>query len=116
MQELSARDLRAIDQELKEAVCDAVVNLTIARVSGAGPKEQVLYGPSPRRCIISGQLLPRFDEAGASDETSDIRIAALGIDFQVASGSSAKATATPSFSVFVRVLPDWHELMDPSLE
>lgn len=116
MRELSARDLRGIDQELKEAVCDAVVNLTIARVSGAGPEGLVLYGPSPRRSIISGQLLPRFDETGLSDETSDIRIAALGIDFQVANESGAEVSATPFFSVYVRVLPDWNELTDPSLE
>lgn len=116
MRELSARDLRGIDQELKEAVCDAVVNLTIARVSGAGPEGLVFYGPSPRRSIISGQLLPRFDETGLSDETSDIRIAAIGIDFQVANESGAEASATPFFSVYVRVLPDWNELTDPSLE
>ena len=116
MQELSARELRAVDQELKEAVCDAVVNLAIARVSGAGPEGQVLYGSSPRRSVISGQLLPRFDEAGASDETSDIRIAALGVDFQVANEATTEATATPSFAIYVRVLPDWSEVHDPSLE
>ena len=116
MQELSARDLRNIDPELKEAVCDAVVNLTLARVSGIGPEGLVLYGPSPRRSIISGQLLPRFDEAGLSDETSDIRIAAVGVDFQIANGVSGEASVTPSFSIYIRVLPDWSELTDPSLE
>jgi hypothetical protein len=115
MQEPSARELRDIDQELKEAVCDAVVDLVIGRVSGGGVEGQVLYGPSPRRSIISGQLLPRFDETGQSDETSDIRIAALGVDFQVASGARNEASATPSFSVYVRVLPNWAELSDPNL-
>jgi hypothetical protein len=116
VQELSARHLRNMDQELKEAVCDAVVNLTIARVSGIGFGGLVLYGPSPRRSIISGQLLPRFDETGLSDETSDIRIAALGVDFQIANGVSAEASVTPTFSIYVRVLPDWSELTDPSLD
>lgn len=107
---LSARQLREIDQELKEAVCDALVNLTVASVSGSGADGEVLHGISPRRSIVSGQLLPRFDEGGVSDETSDIRIAAIGLDFQVSSASTAQASATPRFSVYVRVLPDWQEV------
>lgn len=113
---LDQRALRDIDQELKEAVCDALVNLTVGRISGASPSGQVVYGTSPKRAVVSGHLLPRFDLLGQSDETTDIRIAALGMDLQVDASSRARATLIPSFSVYVRVLPDWEEITDPDLD
>src|SRR4051794_5031258 len=112
---LDANRLRGIDQELKEAVCTAVVKLAIQRVSGSGRDGHILYGPSPRRSIISGQLLPRFDEYGAEDDTTDIRIAALGMDFQVISAAHGAAHASPRLSVYLRVLPTWDELDNPNL-
>ncbi|MBN8544251.1 MAG: DEAD/DEAH box helicase [Alphaproteobacteria bacterium] len=115
MLEMDTGQLRSIDQELKEAVCNALVNLTVERVTGGGEQGEILYGISPRRSIVSGQLLPRFDQTGQSDESSDIRIAAIGMDFQVASGRNAELTVTPQFSIYVRVLPDWRELQDENL-
>lgn len=108
--------LRAIDQELKEAVCSALVNLTVSRVSGAGTTGEVVYGISPRRSIVSGQLLPRYDAVGQDDESSDIRIAAQGIDFQTDVGSDAETQVQISFAVYVRVLPDWAEITDDDLD
>lgn len=116
MQGLDAGQLRSIDQELKEAICDAVVNLATAKVSGAGPDGTILYGPSPRRSIVSGQLLARFDQGGGNDETTDIRIATIGLDFQIAANSTSAATIAPSFSVYVRVLPSWDEIASDQLD
>jgi hypothetical protein len=110
MQGFDAAALRAIDQELKEAVCDALVNLTADQISGT----TIVYGASPRRAIVSGQLLPRFDEA-SNDESSDIRIATIGLDFQIGADASGVVSITPSFAVYVRVLPSWSELADPDL-
>jgi len=115
MKQLSQQELAAIPQELKEAVCNAIVDMTIARVSGRGASGKVLYGSSPRRSIVSGQLLPRFDQAN-QDETSDIRIAAIGTDFQVDAAVDGEAIATPGFSIYVRVLPEWNELVDEALD
>ncbi|WP_027554920.1 helicase-related protein [Bradyrhizobium sp. Cp5.3] len=112
---LNAAQLSTISQELKEAVCNALVNMTVARVSGSDDEGRFLYGRSARRSIVSGQLLPRFDTAGADDETSDIRIAASGIDFHVDAGAAGQSTITPSFSVYVRVLPNWADLADEAL-
>jgi len=112
---LSASQLAAIPQELKEAVCNALVNLTVARISGTDAQGQYVYGRSPRRSIVSGQLLPRFDPTGQDDETSDIRIAAAGLDFHLDSGARGRSTITPRFSVYIRVLPDWQELQDEAL-
>ena len=70
-----SRALAEIDVELKEAVCDAFVNTIVGRVSGIDDEGRVVSGRSPRRSIVSGQLIPRFDVRG-EDETSDIRIAA----------------------------------------
>jgi hypothetical protein len=101
--------LAAIDVELKEAVCDAAVNAVVARVSGTDDEGRFIYGRSPRRAIVSGQLLPRFDEQG-EDDTSDIRIAALGVDFLLDSSATALLAAIPRFSVYVRVLPEWADV------
>jgi hypothetical protein len=60
-------------------------------------------------------LLPRFDPTGQDDETSDIRIAASGMDFHIDAHAAGQSTITPSFSVYVRVLPDWVELADEAL-
>jgi hypothetical protein len=112
---LSTARLASISQELKEGVCNALVNMTIARVSGSDASGRILYGRSPRRSIVSGQLLPRFDPTGQDDETSDIRIAASGMDFHIDAHAAGQSTITPSFSVYVRVLPDWVELADEAL-
>lgn len=115
MLQLSAGQLASIPQELKEAVCNAIVEMTVSRVTGRGDDGKVLYGSSPRRSLVSGQLLPRFDQAN-DDETSDVRIAAIGADFQVDAGNEAEASVTPSFCVYVRVLPTWAELNDAALD
>lgn len=109
---LSARALREVDQELKEAVCKALVNLAVARVSASDAEGEMVFGPSPNRSIVSGLLLPRFDPANQADESSDIRIAAMGIDFQLDAGADDELEATPRFSVYVRVLPTWDDLDD----
>ncbi|WP_261402123.1 hypothetical protein [Chenggangzhangella methanolivorans] len=110
----SAAQLRAIDPEVKEAVCDALANLVVDRVSGADAEGRVIFGRSPRRAIVSGQLLPRFNDGdNPQDETSDIRIAAIGLDFTVRSGVEGNLTVRPRASVYVRALPSWQELQDP---
>jgi hypothetical protein len=101
--------LAAIDVELKEAVCDALVNAIVNRVSATDDEGRFIYGRSPRRSIVSGQLLPRFGEQG-QDESSDIRIAALGVDFLLSSSATERLTATPQFHVYVRVLPEWPDV------
>ena len=57
----SNSELAAIDVELKEAVCDALVNALVQRVAGADERGRNLLGSSPRRGIFAGQLLPRFE-------------------------------------------------------
>ena len=102
-------ELAAIDVELKEAVCDALVNMITSRASGTDEAGRTVYGWTPRRGIVSGQLLPRFSKT-SEDETSDIKIAAIGFDFQVAAGSRGPINAKPKFSVYLRVLPTWQEI------
>jgi hypothetical protein len=104
-------ELSAIDVELKEAVCDALVNALVDRVSGADERGRNLLGSSPRRGIFAGQLLPRFDITGNDDETTDIRIAAVGIDVVVNADISASMRVTPRLSIYVRVIPAWTDLV-----
>lgn len=107
----SNSELAAIDVELKEAVCDALVNALVDRVSGADERGRNLLGSSPRRGIFAGQLLPRFDITGNDDETTDIRIAAVGIDLVVNAGTGAAMRVMPHLSIYVRVIPAWADLV-----
>jgi phosphatidylserine/phosphatidylglycerophosphate/cardiolipin synthase-like enzyme len=113
---LNASQLASIPQELKEAVCCAVVKQTTDRISGIGNEGRIIFGLSPRRSIVSGQPLPRFDPTGQDDETTDIRIAAIGIDFHALAGARGTSVIQPSFCVYVRVLPHWSELTDAALD
>ncbi|MBZ7925011.1 DEAD/DEAH box helicase family protein [Ensifer adhaerens] len=105
----NAAELGKIDVELKEAVCDALVNMIARRSSGTDEAGRIVYGKSPQRSVFSGQLLPRLSSADV-DETSDIRIAAIGIDFNMDAASTSILEAKPKFSVYVRVLPTWEEI------
>lgn len=98
-------------QELKEAVCDALVNLTVERVSGAGPDGAHLYDVKPSRAVVSGHLLPRFDERG-DDDTSDITLSTLGMDLELHCDVPGHARLTPAFSTYIRILPAWDDLVD----
>ncbi|WP_323572206.1 hypothetical protein [Rhizobium sp. 28DA2] len=102
-------ELAGIDVELKEAVCDALVNMITRRASGTDEAGRTVYGKTPRRSVFSGQLLPRMSRDN-EDETSDIKIAAIGMDFNIDAESSSKLTVAPQFSVYVRVLPTWEEI------
>lgn len=110
MKGLSNTQLSGVDIELKEAVCDALVNALVERVSGTDERGRTIYGGSPRRGIFADQLLPRFDVSGALDETTDIRIAAIGMDLVVRAEGTATIRATPRFSAYVRVIPEWKDL------
>ncbi len=107
--------LNASLQEAKEAMADALVNMTVARCSGIGDFGRIVYGRSPERAFVSGFLLPRFAEIGDEDETSDIHIAVVGLDLQVTKEATGTASIRPRFSVYVRALPTWSELVDPRL-
>ncbi|NTE55799.1 helicase [Agrobacterium tumefaciens] len=109
MKPKNAAELNRIDVELKEAVCDALVNMITRRSSGTDDAGRIVYGKSPQRSVFSGQLLPRLSGADV-DETSDIRIAAIGIDFNMDAAATCFLEAKPKFSVYVRVLPTWEEI------
>lgn len=111
MKGLTDRELAGVDVELKEAVCDSLVNSLSARVSGMDERGQTAFGSSPRRGIFSGQLLPRFDVSGVDDETNDIRIATLGLDFVLSADSSGPLRIQPRFSVYLRIIPEWRDFV-----
>ncbi|ABD07237.1 Helicase-like [Rhodopseudomonas palustris HaA2] len=96
-------------QELKEAVCDAVLDRTRQIVSGEGDFGRTIFHERPARRLSSGFILPRLDAAG-DDESSDIRIASHGLDFRLLSGGSGEIIVQPTFSVYVRALPTTDEL------
>lgn len=98
--------------EAKEAITDGLIGLTLAHCTGAGLGGERLYGGKPSSLLVSGFLLPRFDPMGA-DETSDIHIATMGIDAQIAADADGDIIVRPQFAIYVRELPSWDDLTNP---
>jgi hypothetical protein len=102
--------------DAKEGIVDALLNLTWQRTSGAGAEGETIFGTKPSLRFVSGFLLPRFEERGEQDETSDIHISAHGLDCQVVRSAKGNLVISIAFSIYVRTLPSWHELTKPELE
>lgn len=94
-------------QELKEAVCDAILERTRQVVSGVGEHGAVILGDRPSRVLSSGFVLPRMVDG--DDESSDIRIASHGMDVRVRGGEGNVVVRT-EMAVYVRGLPTSAEL------
>src|SRR5579872_6550238 len=103
-------------EDTKEALVDALLNLTWQRTSGEGAEGEVVYGAKPSVRFVSGFLLPRFEETGQEDETSDIHISTHGLDCQIVASAKGKLIVTAEFSIYVRALPSWEELTRTELE
>lgn len=103
-------DPATIPTSLKEAVVDALLNMTHARISGTGEFGAVLFGARPRTLLNSGFLLPARKVQGDDEVTSPIWISSHGLDMQVAANASASIRVKPSFAVYVRVLPTAEDL------
>lgn len=95
-------------QMLKEAVCDAVLERTRRLVSGDGEVGRTILGAKPSRVLSSGFILPRIDEDG-DDESSDIRLAAHGLDLRIRAVEGSFRIA-PALSVYIRILPNAEDL------
>ncbi len=102
--------------DAKEGLVDALLNLTWQRSSGAGPDGEIVYGTKPSLRFASGFLLPRYKETGQEDETSDIHLSTHGIDCQIAADMAGDLTVSASFSIYVRALPSWDELVKQELD
>ena len=99
--------------EAKEAVVEALLRLAVQKCTGEGSKGEFIFGVKPSAKLVSGFLLPRFDATGQGDETSDIRIATMGIDLQVAAERFGEIVVIPDLAIYVRMLPTWEDLSDP---
>lgn len=96
-------------QELKEAVCDAVLERTRRVVSGDGVHGASVLGGKPAYKLSSGFIVPRNNQDG-DDESSDIRIPSHGLDFKVRAGPHGVVRVRPSLAVYLRGLPTADEL------
>ncbi|MBV8977350.1 MAG: helicase [Alphaproteobacteria bacterium] len=99
--------------EAKEAVVEALLQIAGQKCTGEGSEGEFIYGVKPSSKLVSGFLLPRFDETGQGDETSDIHIATMGVDLQLAAAQSGEVVIAPSAAIYVRMLPTWEDLVDP---
>jgi hypothetical protein len=96
-------------QELKEAVCDAVLERARQVVTGDGAYGSIILNERPFRKLSSGFVLPRLDADG-DDESSDIRIATHGLDFRIRAGGHGTIVVSPTLNVYVRALPSSDEM------
>lgn len=111
---LMRADPLTISTALKEAVVDALVNLTFQRISGHGPEGSVLFGARPRALLSSAFLLPVPAGAAGGDEvTQPIQICAHGLDFQVSTSGQGPIVVQPRLQVYVRVLPSVEDMARP---
>src|SRR3954471_7895701 len=112
--DLKAASLAAINlEDAKEALVDALLNMTWHRASGAGPEGDLVFAVKPSLRFVSGFLLPRFEETGQIDETSDIHISTHGLDLQIDAAAKGELTVAVEFAIYVRALPSWEELTLP---
>lgn len=98
-------------QELKEAVCDAVLERTRRVVSGEGSFGASILGSKPSRVLSSGFLVPRLN-SGDEDESNDIQIPTHGIDFRIHAAAQGEIRVRARFSLYARVLPTSAEVFD----
>ncbi|ABM39976.1 DEAD/DEAH box helicase [Polaromonas naphthalenivorans] len=111
---LMRADPLTISTALKEAVVDALVNLTFQRISGHGPEGSILFGARPRALLSSAFLLPVPAGAAGGDEvTQPIQICAHGLDFQVSTSRQGPVVVQPRLQVYVRVLPSVEDMARP---
>src|SRR5258708_6265019 len=101
MRNASSTDLT----EAKEAVVEALLRLAVQKCTGEGGAGEFIFGVKPSAKLVSGFLLPRFDATGQDDETSDIHIATMGIDLQIAAERSTEIVVVPDLAIYVRMLP-----------
>lgn len=102
--------------DAKEGLVDALLNLTWQRASGSGADGEVVFGVKPSLRFVSGFLLPRYEETGQDDETSDIHLSTHGIDLQIAANAPGDLGIEAGFAIYVRALPEWKELIRPELD
>jgi hypothetical protein len=111
--ELTRTDPGNLNATVKEAVADAIINITHAHVSGAGSVGKVLFGARPRTLLNSGFLLPQLTTEGGDEVTSPIWISSHGIQLQLARDAAGELEVQPSLSVYVRVLPREEDFKRP---
>ena len=102
-----------IPASLKEAVVDALLNLTYARISGVGEYGRVLYGARPRSLLNSGFILPARTDIEGDEVTSPIWVSAHGCDLQIAAHGTGELRIEPRFALYVRVLPTEEDTRRP---
>lgn len=109
-------DPAAIPSLLKEAVTDALLGQTFARISGEGENGREIYGLKPCQALNSGFLLPRRSPDGDDEVTSPTWISSLGSQLEVNAQAPGVVTLKPRASVYLRVLPTVEEFGRLSLD
>ncbi|WP_298724380.1 DEAD/DEAH box helicase [uncultured Ferrovibrio sp.] len=99
-------------QELKEAVCDALIERTRRAVSGEDEFGELILGAKPSKTLVSGFLLPGINKSD-DEVVSDISISMHGMDIRIDGRQAGEIIVRPSFNMYVRILPEAVDVFDP---
>ena len=100
--------------ELKEAVCESLVNNLYDVLSGGNEEGREIINNTPSVKFISGFLeplsVPLNSNMGVDAARNPIHIITQGLDMQVSAKGSSPVALTTSFSIYVRLLPTVEQL------
>ncbi len=100
--------------ELKEAVCESLINNLYDSLSGGNVEGKEVVNNTPSVKFISGFLeplsVPLKTSMSVDAARNPIHIITQGLDLQVSSRRSCLLTLTVSFSIYVRLLPTVEQL------
>lgn len=104
-----------VNDTLKEAVAESLLNNLYQSVSGSGASGKIVVADRPSIKFVSSFLEPiaiaRKFGMSVDESANPIHIITLGMDLQMLKGVGATIDITPSFSVYVRMLPTTEDLL-----
>lgn len=111
---LKRTDPRQSHPELKEAVCESLVNNLYDVLSGGNEEGREVVNNTPSVKFISGFLeplsVPLNTNMGVDAARNPIHMITQGLDLQVSATGSSAVALTTSFSIYVRLLPTVEQL------
>jgi len=106
---------KAVNDTLKEAVSEALLTNLYQSVSGGGAEGHIVVAHRPSSKFVSGFLesiaIARNSGMSVDESANPIHIITMGMDLQMAKGIGSTIHVTPSFSLYVRMLPTTDDLI-----
>lgn len=112
---LNPLDTNEVDNTLKEAVSEALLNNLYQSVSGGDNEGKIVVANRPSIKFVSGFLesiaIARNFGMSVDESANPIHIITMGMDLQMTKRVGATIYISPSFSLYVRMLPTTDDLI-----